>query len=996
MKKSVILLILCLAISQTFFSQVNLFFQAPQGVTTTQVRAPNGLSTYAYMRACALVLQSDLTSLPVNSTLTAFGFTMSASTNVSTTGNFTVYLENTTNTTYLKGTNWSSITPGMTTVYSSTMTLSPSTTSVVLTLSTPFVYTGGGIYVAYDWYSAGPYATTPATYWAEGSALVPGCASANSATSGPTTLGTTAFRPDYLFGINNPYTNEVNILNIEAPGTLPGQMGTAHSVTATIRNGSNQTLNNIPVTLNVTGANTNANTQTVSALAAGISTTVVFPSYSPNNAGLNTLSVSVPPDNLNTNNSRVYTQSITCNSWALSPAGVSYTNNSVGFNTGSGIIAVSYSAPVTATLTALRGAISTNTPSVGNGVWGVLLSSAGVVVATTNTVSITNGMLGTFASFTFATPPVLSSGTSYYLGFAQPTGTVGYFPMGAYFGNPTPYTKYVTTTTVGGTPSTLTSDLGYLGIEGIFAPALTVSAASQTVTCGVQAVLSATTVGTYTWVNGPTNTNHSVTPIGNTTYSVDMSTPYGCTASNTVMVTVNPITVTANSSSLSICAGSSVVLTAGGGATSFTWNTNPVSNSTLVTVIPSATTIYSVQGSNTAGCLAGASLQVLYFPNPTVTVMSQTVVCGSQTSLSATSSDSYTWTTGPANSDFVITPTVNTTYSVTATNSAGCVQTNTAMVTVDPITVTALVSSSAICLGDTVTVAANGASTYTWNTNPVVNTGTFTDQPVASTVYVVQAENGPGCAGAASVALVVNSFTNLNVSANSLSVCAGSTLTVSATGASTYAWTDGTTMSNMAAMTLTPASSVVFTVTGFDANGCADTSMVAITVNALPTVSTTASASLICAGESSTLTAEGGVSYTWAGSSVTDNTIVVTPSTPGSNNYTVTVTDVNQCTSSAVVSLMVDACTGIANHANEGIRPLIYPNPSKGVINVIFRNTPKNASIRVTNMLGEVVADLPQAEIHNSIDLKENSNGLYLVAILQNGKVISIAKIVKE
>ena len=93
---------------------------------------------------------------------------------------------------------------------------------------------------------------------------------------------------------------------------------------------------------------------------------------------------------------------------------------------------------------------------------------------------------------------------------------------------------------------------------------------------------------------------------------------------------------------------------------------------------------------------------------------------------------------------------------------------------------------------------------------------------------------------------------------------------------------------------------------------------------------------------------------------------------------------------------MVDACTGIANHANEGIRPLIYPNPSKGVINVMLRNTPKNASIRVTNMLGEVVADLPQAEIFNSIDLKENSNGLYLVAILQNGKVTSIAKIVKE
>ena len=57
----------------------------------------------------------------------------------------------------------------MTSCFASVMTvpISAVTTSVIVTLSTPFNYTGGGIYVAYDWYSPGPYATTNAIYLGE-------------------------------------------------------------------------------------------------------------------------------------------------------------------------------------------------------------------------------------------------------------------------------------------------------------------------------------------------------------------------------------------------------------------------------------------------------------------------------------------------------------------------------------------------------------------------------------------------------------------------------------------------------------------------------------------------------------------------------------------------------------------------------------------------------------------------------------------------------------
>ena len=169
------------------FGQLTALVEAPlDNGSTTQVRAPNGTSAYAYQRACALVLQSDLTNITSGTSITSFGYTLSAGASVPVAGNFTVYLQNTTDITYLKGTNWSTAITGMTSVYASVMTIPASvgTASILVTLSTPFIYTGGGIYVATDWYSPGPYSTVSATYLADNGLLLnPGCASGNSATS---------------------------------------------------------------------------------------------------------------------------------------------------------------------------------------------------------------------------------------------------------------------------------------------------------------------------------------------------------------------------------------------------------------------------------------------------------------------------------------------------------------------------------------------------------------------------------------------------------------------------------------------------------------------------------------------------------------------------------------------------------------------------------------------------------------------------------------------
>lgn len=93
---------------------------------------------------------------------------------------------------------------------------------------------------------------------------------------------------------------------IATPTALP------HAVRAVVTNTGSAALTNLDVTLNVTGANTFTDTKRVTSLATGASTTVTFASYPATLAlGTNTVTVTVPADGNNANNSATYGQLVT-------------------------------------------------------------------------------------------------------------------------------------------------------------------------------------------------------------------------------------------------------------------------------------------------------------------------------------------------------------------------------------------------------------------------------------------------------------------------------------------------------------------------------------------------------------------------------------------------------------------------------------------------------------------------------------------------------------
>lgn len=447
------------------FGQVTAIVNAPvNDASTTQNRAPNGTSAHSFMRGSALVLASELTSVPVSSSLNLFGFVTTAGANVAVTGTLTVYMKNSTDTSFTLGTNWSTIITGMTQVYSGTYTVPANATNVDLTLSTPLVYTGGSVYVAYDFVRTGTAAATAATYSSNSTGLVGGCVSAASATASPTTLATTSFRPVMRFGYPNPYSNDVSIESINTLGNVANVLGLPVTISALVMNKSNTTLNNVTVNANMTGANTYTDTKIITTIAPGATQTVSFNNWTPTALGANTLNVSVPADQVNTNNSSSFNNTVSCSTYGASQNPITYTG-SVGFGTGSGILSTPFQVSTASTITGVNVAISNNTASVGRNVYGVILSSTGTILATsTNTLTIANGDLSTIKTFNFSPSVSVPANQLVYYGLAQTANATAYYPLGTYT-NPYLSTSYYTTALAGGPQTLVPSNLGQMGIE---------------------------------------------------------------------------------------------------------------------------------------------------------------------------------------------------------------------------------------------------------------------------------------------------------------------------------------------------------------------------------------------------------------------------------------------------------------------------------------------------------------------------------------------------
>ncbi len=263
----------------------------------------------------------------------------------------------------------------------------------------------------------------------------------------------------------------------------------------------------------------------------------------------------------------------------------------------------------------------------------------------------------------------------------------------------------------------------------------------------------------------------------------------------------------------------------------------------------------------------------------------------------------YTWTpslglnttTGP---NVTATPTSSTNYVVTGTNGI-CTGTDTVHITVNTIPIIQALGSI-ICFGDTATLAAisnlTGTNFIWFPGGDTLNPATVT--PTTTTTYTVIGDAN-GCKDTTTTIVTVNPLPFITI--NSPSICMGSDAILTANGATTYIWNDG---SSSNPYTVSPFQTTTYYVTATDANNCSDTASTLVIVNPTPTIAT--SGDTICSGTTATLTASGASSYVWS-TGATSNLLIVTPAT--TTIYPVTGTNSFGCT---------DVDTAIA---------IVYPTP---------------------------------------------------------------------
>ena len=341
---------------------------------------------------------------------------------------------------------------------------------------------------------------------------------------------------------------------------------------------------------------------------------------------------------------------------------------------------------------------------------------------------------------------------------------------------------------------------------------------------------------------------------------------------------------------------------------------------------------------------------------------------------------------------------MHSTYYLTATSNAACLSTGSVVVNIKSITVTPT-SNSPVCEGDILRLYSSSINnaTYAW-TGPD-NFKSSQQNPVLENIstaskglYTVIASDNNGCSNTANVTVNVSSKPNVTINPVLTNVCYGNSVTLTASGASSYQWSpsEGLSSTTGSSVIANPALNSTYTVIGKDANGCTNSGYTIINKDTIHVH--LGENDSICAGSSVTLDA--GISpatYTW-----NDNSHNKTLTVTQQGSYSVTVIDNYNCASSDEIEVIaytpiplnmgkdrtIDVDTTIILHAGTGFK--IYK----------WQDGTTDSTYSVTKMgkYWVLVTDKNGCKLSDTVDVKVAcySKGIFIPNVFTPGNSKSI------
>lgn len=419
-------------------------------------------------------------------------------------------------------------------------------------------------------------------------------------------------------------------------------------------------------------------------------------------------------------------------------------------------------------------------------------------------------------------------------------------------------------------------------------PLPVVTTGADTAIClGESIQLNASGAQTYLWNPAAGLDSNNIaspvaTPLDTTTYIVTGTDSNGCTAVDTIVVTVNPLPAVDAGQGGEICLGTTLELN-GSGDGHYMWApANTLSCTTCPTTVasPTETTVYTLEMTNQYNCTSADTVHVIVRERPEGIVSTDTAICkGESVQLIATGGDNYAWypaagldcTTCP---EPLATPDTTTMYELIVFNEFGCKTVDSVTITVNPNPVVEIVGTDSICSGESVTLTATGGGTYTWAADASLSCLTCASPvatPTETTTYVLTVANGFGCTTMDSFTVTVMANPSVNI-IDDVTICLGDDVKLETTFelADRFTWTpsDGLSNANAASPLAAPDKTTTYRVIAETNFGCAVSDEVTVTIIDKVEVQTVGDTA-ICYGASVQLHTQAitagnqGITYVW-------------------------------------------------------------------------------------------------------------------------------------
>ena len=426
-------------------------------------------------------------------------------------------------------------------------------------------------------------------------------------------------------------------------------------------------------------------------------------------------------------------------------------------------------------------------------------------------------------------------------------------------------------------------------------------------------IVSGTTPYIFLWDDGSAQTTATASNLCAGTYNVTVTDGNGCSASESVVIAEpNVIALSLNSAGISCPTDCDATITSTitGGTGPFTYLWDDVANQTTADASSLCSGTYVLTITDANACTDNESLTISE-PTFTASTTSTSATCGN-TNGSATVSASagtgpYTYLWNDANAQTAATATglSSGTYTVSITDANSCVITESASVSDSGgPDVSVDNQTDPTCFGDTdgnITVSATGGTssyTYLWNDASAQTTATAIN--LGDGAYIVTVTDNGGCTSSETVVLSEPAQVGISVTSSGNETCSGRgngnalVTVINSIGTNTYLWSDPSIGNTGLATNL---SAGTYSVSVFDANGCAASTSVTITAPealAVTIESNDANCNAVCDGSLVSTVTGGTLPYTY---SWDDSNSQTTASAFNlcDGTYNLTVIDNNSC-----------------------------------------------------------------------------------------------------